>query len=60
MSKAKRVDITPNNVHWLDYKKSKNLPINNESNVIKISSENLRKLRNAVREKGGQLAIDKA
>lgn len=58
MSKVKRVDITPNNVHWIDYRKSKELPINNPSNVIKISAENLRKLRAAVRKQGGKLEID--
>lgn len=58
MSKVKRVDMTPNNVHWIDYRKSKELPINNPSNVIKISAENLRKLRAAVRKQGGKLEID--
>lgn len=59
MSKIKRADITPNNVHWMDYKKAHHLPINNESNCIYISSENLAKLREAVRKQGGKLEIDK-
>lgn len=58
MSKIKRTNLTPNNVHWMDYKKSKNLPINDPSNCIKISGDNLRKLRAAVRRQGGKLAID--
>lgn len=57
--KAKRADIAPNNVHWLDYRKEHNLPINNDSNCIHISSENLAKLREAVRKQGGKLEIDK-
>lgn len=58
MSKIKKTNLTPNNVHWMDYRKSKNLPINDSSNCIKISGDNLRKLRAAVRRQGGKLAID--
>lgn len=58
MSKVKRVDITPNNVHWMDYKKAHKLPVNNPSNVIRITSDNLRKLKAAVRKQGGKLEID--
>lgn len=60
MSKVKRVDLPVNNVHWLDYRKAHHLPTVDNSNCIKISGENLRKLRAAVRKTGGQLEIDRA
>lgn len=59
MGKIRRADIIPNNVHWMDYKRAHKMPINSESNCIHISSENLAKLREAVRKQGGKLEIDK-
>lgn len=57
-SNIKRVDIPPTSQHWLDYREEKHLPVNDNSNCIRISGDNLRKLRAAVRKTGGKLEID--
>lgn len=54
----RRVDLPPTSQHWLDYREEKHLPINDNSNCIRISGGDLRKLRAAVRKTGGKLEID--
>lgn len=56
---ARQTNLPVNNVHWLDYRKANQIPINDNSNCIRISGDNLRKLRDAVRKQGQKLEIDK-
>lgn len=48
---VKKSSVAPNNVHWMEYRLKNGDPIGNGSNFIKISPENLAKLKKAIKTK---------
>lgn len=47
---AKTADLTPNNVHWIDYYQTHGRALPTSNNYIRISAENLAKLKKELKK----------